>query len=382
MLALEEPGSVGRIPDGELAIRDDNGGRVRPGRVGQVMLRGPSVMPGYLLDDIEGQPTGLQDGWLATGDLGSVDERGRLTIVGRTKEIINRGGEKIAPYDVEKALLAHPGVREAAAFAVPHARLGENVGAAVVLHPGAAVTSTDLIDFVYERLAPFQRPRHVNIVDSLPVGPTGKISRPRLSAVFADARRDTPRPAAPLLEILIAEIWQRLLKRADIGMDDDFFEIGGDSLQATEMLLEVEEATHHRINPSDIRAQLTIRVLCDRLAGAAGARDRGDDQGAGRGKAHRYSSATAISAAGVSMVFAERDPSRAGGLCICCTRCSMAPRASRRSKTWHRGYLAGVQAAAPAGPIRVAGYCHGGLAAASSWYVGSRRREGRSRRSS
>ena len=77
-------------------------------------------------------------------------------------------------------------------------------------------------------------------------------------------------PAAPL-EILIAEIWQRLLKRSDIGMDDDFFEIGGNSLQATEMLLEVEEATHHRINPSDIRAQLTIRLLCDQV----GRRGRG-----------------------------------------------------------------------------------------------------------
>ena len=79
-------------------------------------------------------------------------------------------------------------------------------------------------------------------------------------------------PAAPL-EILIAEIWQRLLNRTDIGMDDDFFEVGGNSLQATEMLLEVEEVTHHRISPSDIRAQLTIRLLCDRLAGAAAARD-------------------------------------------------------------------------------------------------------------
>ena len=157
-------------------------------------------------------PAAWSDGWLATGDLGSVDEDGLLTIVGRTKEIINRGGEKIAPYDVEKALLGHPAVREAAAFAVPHPRLGENVGAAVVLHPGAKATSTELIDFVYDRLAPFQRPRHVHIVDSLPVGPTGKISRPQLSAAFADARQATQPPAAPL-EILIAEIWQRLLNR-------------------------------------------------------------------------------------------------------------------------------------------------------------------------
>ena len=131
------------------------------------------------------------DGWLATGDLGSVDEDGLLTIVGRTKEIINRGGEKIAPYDVERALLGHPAGTRGGSFAVPHPRLGENVGAAVVLHPGAKATSTELIDFVYDRLAPFQRPRHVHIVDSLPVGATGKISRPQLSAAFADARQAT-----------------------------------------------------------------------------------------------------------------------------------------------------------------------------------------------
>jgi acyl-CoA synthetase (AMP-forming)/AMP-acid ligase II/thioesterase domain-containing protein/acyl carrier protein len=361
VLSLEKPGSVGRIPEGELAIHDDSGGLMRPGQVGQVMLRGPSVMPGYLLDDIEGEPTGLLDGWLATGDLGSVDERGHLAIVGRTKEIINRGGEKIAPYDVEKALLAHPAVREAAAFAVPHVRLGENVGAAVVLHPGAGATSTDLIDFAYERLAPFQRPRHVHIVDSLPLGPTGKISRPRLSAAFADAKQDTPPPAAPL-EVLIAEIWQRLLKRADIGMDDDFFEIGGDSLQATEMLLEIEETTHHRINPSDIRAQLTIRVLCDRLAGAAAARDEAMTKvRAGEGTplflCHGDFCGWGFYGFRLSEMLEGKGPvyllhsllDGAKGIETIEDLASL--------------YLAGVQAAAPAGPLRVAGYCHGGLAA-------------------
>ena len=361
LLSPDESGTVGRIPDGELAIRDDKGGVMRPGQVGQVMLRGPSVMPGYLLDDIEGEPTGLLDGWLATGDLGSVDERGLLTIAGRTKEIINRGGEKIAPYDVEKALLAHPAVREAAAFAVPHARLGENVGAAVVLHGGAGATSTELIDFVYERLAPFQRPRHVHVVDSLPLGPTGKISRPRLSAAFADARRDTPPPAAPL-EILIAEIWQRLLKRHDIGMDDDFFEIGGDSLQATEMLLEVEEATHHRISPSDIRAQLTIRVLCDRLAGAAAARDEAmtkvrGGEGTPLFLCHGDFCGWGFYGFRLSEMLEGNGPvyllhSLLDGAKGIETIEDMAAR-----------YVAGVQAAAPDGPVRVAGYCHGGLAA-------------------
>ncbi len=361
VLSLEQSGSVGRIPDSELAIRDDNGGAVRPGQVGQVMLRGPSVMPGYLLDDIEGQPTGLLDGWLATGDLGSVDDRGLLTIVGRTKEIINRGGEKIAPYDVEKALLAHPAVREAAAFAVPHARLGENVGAAVVLHPGAGATSTELIDFAYERLAPFQRPRHVHVVDSLPLGPTGKISRPRLSAAFADARRDTPPPAAPL-EVLIAEIWQRLLKRRDIGMDDDFFEIGGDSLQATEMLLEVEETTHHRINPSDIRAQLTIRVLCDRLAGAAAARDEAMTKvRAGKGTPLFLCHGDFCGWGFYGFRLSEMLDGK-GSVYLLHSLLDGAKGIDTIEDMASR-YVAGVQAAAPEGPIRVAGYCHGGLAA-------------------
>jgi len=361
VLSVEEPGTVGRIPEGELAIRDDNGGVSRPGQVGQVMLRGPSVMPGYLLDDIEGRPTGLLDGWLATGDLGSVDERGLLTIAGRTKEIINRGGEKIAPYDVEKALLAHPAVRDAAAFAVPHARLGENVGAAVVLHGGHGVTSTELIDFAYERLAPFQRPRHVHILDSLPLGPTGKISRPRLSAAFADARRDTPPPAAPL-EILIAEIWQRLLKRHDVGMDDDFFEIGGDSLQATEMLLEVEEATRHRISPSDIRAQLTIRVLCDRLAGAAAARDEVMTKVRGGAGTPLFLCHGDFCGWGF-YGFRLGEMLEGDGPVYLLHSLLDAAKGIETIEDMASRYVAGVQAAAADGPVRVAGYCHGGLAA-------------------
>ena len=354
-------GSVGRIPAGELAIRDEHGNTLRPGLVGPVMLRGPSVMPGYLFDDIEGVPSGLVDGWLATGDLGSVDEDGLLTIVGRTKEIINRGGEKIAPYDVERALLGHPAVREAAAFAVPHPRLGENVGAAVVLHPGAKATSTELIDFVYDRLAPFQRPRHVRIVDSLPVGPTGKISRPQLSAAFADVRQATQMPAAPL-EILIAEIWQRLLNRTDVGMDDDFFEVGGDSLQATEMLLEVEEVTHHRISPSDIRAQLTIRLLCDRLAGAAAARDEVMTKvrsGTGTPLFLCHGDFCGWGFYG----FRLSEMLEGDGPVYLLHSLLDAAQGIETIEDMTARYLADVQAAAPSGPVRVAGYCHGGLAA-------------------
>ena len=265
------PGSVGRIPQGELAIQNDDGALLGPDEAGEIVVRGPSVTPGYLVDDIDGIPTGLQNGWLPTGDIGTVDADGVLTITARRKEMINRGGEKISPYDVERALLAHPAVREAAAFALPHPRLGETVGAAVVLRVGASLTSPELIAFVSERLAPFQLPRHIEILDSLPVGATGKISRAQLSRSFINVQRPTDPPGVPL-EMLIASIWQRLLNRTDIGIGDDFFEIGGDSLLATEMLLEIEETIHHRVPPSAIRIPLTILHLAEILASAAAAK--------------------------------------------------------------------------------------------------------------
>lgn len=354
------PGTAGRIPDGELAIRGDKGEFLSAGRVGQVVVRGPSVTPGYL-PEIDGPPTGLDEGWLATGDLGSVDTNGSLTILGRTKEIINRGGEKISPYDVEKALLRHPAVREAAAFAVPHPRLGENVGAAVVLHTGRTATSSQLLDFLYDCLAPFQMPRHIHIVDSLPVGVTGKIARSRLAALFVNQRRHVELPDEPL-QIQIAEIWHRLLGRTDIGVDDDFFEMGGDSLQATEMLLELEELTHHRVQPSDIKAELTIRQLTRVLVSAASAKAElltkvkdgtgtplflchGDYDGWGF---YAFRLADLLKDKGaVYLLHSNLDPKRGVS-----TIQDMA-----------RGHLPQLLKILPSGSFRLAGYCHGGLAA-------------------
>ena len=354
-------GSVGRVPGGELAIRGDKGTFVRPGQIGEVMLRGPSVMPGYLLDDIEGTPTGLLDGWLPTGDLGTVDKNGFLTIVGRSKEIINRGGEKIAPYEVEKALLAHPAVREAACFAVPHPRLGENVGAAVVLHAGAEATSRELIDFLYDRLAPFQMPRQVHVMETLPVGATGKISRPQLSAAFAGHQRLGPPPEAPL-EILINDIWRRLLGRGDIGVDDDFFEIGGDSLQATEMLLELEEITRHRIAPSEVGAQLTIRQLSESLAGAAAAkREVMARVKAGRGTPLFLCHGDFCGWGFYGFRLAEL--LKDSGPVYLLHSMIDAAEGIETIEEMVQGYLPHIAAAAPVGPVRLAGYCHGGLAA-------------------
>ncbi|MBS0526482.1 MAG: AMP-binding protein [Proteobacteria bacterium] len=355
------PGSVGRVPKGELAIQNDEGAFLGSDEAGEIMVRGPSVTPGYLVGDIDGTPTGLQNGWLSTGDIGIVDADGLLTITGRRKEMINRGGEKISPYDVEKALLTHPAVHEAAAFALPHPRLGETVGAAVVLRGGASLTSTELIAFAGDRLAPFQLPRHIEILDSLPVGATGKISRTQLSRSFTSVQRPTEPPGVPL-EMLIANIWQRRLNRSDIGIGDDFFEIGGDSLLATEMLLELEETVHHRVPPSAIRIPLTIRHLAEILASA---------------EAAKHEVMTRVrSGAGTPLFLFHGDYLHWG---LYGYRLSELLKADTPVYLLHsvldsaakietiedmvQQHLPHIEAMEPNGPIRLAGFCHGGHAA-------------------
>ncbi len=355
-----KPGTVGFVPAGELEIRGEDGMPLRPGKVGQVMLRGPSVMPGYL-QDIDDTPSGLVDGWLATGDLGMVDADGDLTVVGRTKEIINRGGEKVAPYDVEKVLLRHPAVREAAAFAVPHPRLGENVAAAVMLKEGADAASSTLIEFLHDRLAPFQMPRQVHILCSLPKGATGKISRSQLSAAYAARTRETVLPDEPL-QIQIAEIWQRVLKRRDIGIDEDFFDAGGDSLQATEMLLELEAQTRQTIAPSEIKAELTIRHLVDALVDVAASRDElisKVKEGEGRPLfiCHGDFDGWGFYALRLADLLKHDGP-------IYLLHPNFDPRAGADTMEAMAGrYIPQLLALQAHGAFRIAGYCHGGLVA-------------------
>src|SRR5262249_42584077 len=120
--------------------------------------------------------------WLKTGDLGYLDDDGYLFLVGRIREMINRGGEKIAPQEVDDVLLDHPAVAEAATFAVPHATLGEDVAAAIVLRPRGAATPDDIRQFARQHIADFKVPRQVLIVGAIPKGPTGKVQRVGLAA--------------------------------------------------------------------------------------------------------------------------------------------------------------------------------------------------------
>jgi acyl-CoA synthetase (AMP-forming)/AMP-acid ligase II len=166
---------VGRSTGPEIAILDESGTVQRSGR-GEVLLRGGSVLAAYA-KPAEANATSFHDGWLRTGDEGSLDERGILSLTGRIKELINSGGEKVSPYEVEEVLLRCEGVQEAAVFAAPHPLLGEAVAAAIVPRDGAELTPRMLREWASRSLAPAKVPREVVIVSEIPRGGTGKIQR-------------------------------------------------------------------------------------------------------------------------------------------------------------------------------------------------------------
>ena len=138
-LERRKPGSVGQSAGAEIAIMDSEGRRLPAGKRGEIVLRGPTITSGYD-NDAAANASAFRDGWFRTGDLGYLDRDGYLFIVGRIKDVINRGGQKVSPAEVEEALLSHPEVVEAAAFPISHGRLGEDVAAAVVLRPAAKVS--------------------------------------------------------------------------------------------------------------------------------------------------------------------------------------------------------------------------------------------------
>ena len=168
------PGSVGRGTGVEIEVFDEAGSRLATGAAGEVVIRGPNVMAGYE-DNPQANASAFVDGWFRTGDLGTLDGAGYLRLIGRIKELINRGGEKIAPREIDEVLEAHPAVKEAVAFGVPHPTWGEEVAAAVVLK--APATEKELIAFCRDRLADFKVPKRLHVVESIPRTPTGKVQR-------------------------------------------------------------------------------------------------------------------------------------------------------------------------------------------------------------
>ena len=176
-----KPGAVGLAAGPEVAVMSDDGAILPQGSIGEVVIRGPNVTPGYASNP-DANARAFTDGWFRTGDQGRVDEEGYLFLTGRLKEQINRGGEKVSPLEVDVVLLDHPSVAQVVTFGVPHAKLGEEVGAVVVLHPGQTATEQEIRDFCAARLAAYKVPRHVLLRDDIPKGATGKVQRIGLAA--------------------------------------------------------------------------------------------------------------------------------------------------------------------------------------------------------
>lgn len=179
--ATHKPGSVGRGANVDVAIMDEAGKLLSAGSQGEVVIRGANVTRGYH-NNPEANAAAFTNGWFRTGDRGVFDNDGYLTLIGRIKELINRGGEKISPLEVDAALLTHPAVAEAATFGAPDAKYGEEVHAVVVLKADA--TEAELLAHCRSRLADFKAPKVVHIAKELPKGPTGKVQRRHLAGAF------------------------------------------------------------------------------------------------------------------------------------------------------------------------------------------------------
>jgi acyl-CoA synthetase (AMP-forming)/AMP-acid ligase II len=183
--SARKPGSVGPGTGVNIGIMDANGNLLATGERGEVVIQGPKVVDGYE-NNPEANAASFTNGWFRTGDQGMLDAAGYLTLTGRIKELINRGGEKIAPREIDEILLSHPSVSEALAFGVPHATWGEEVAAAVVL--SEPQTEAVILSFCKERLADFKCPKKLYIVETIPRTATGKIARGAVAKALAGAQ--------------------------------------------------------------------------------------------------------------------------------------------------------------------------------------------------
>ena len=179
--AVRKPGSVGVAAGPEVAIMGEDGSLLPRGATGEIVIRGPNVTAGYESNP-KANAEAFTNGWFRTGDQGMMDEDGYVTLTGRLKEIINRGGEKISPREVDEILMDHPAVAQVVCFGMPHPKLGEEVAAAVVLREGQSATERDLQAFVGSRAAEFKVPKKILVMDEIPKGATGKLQRIGLAA--------------------------------------------------------------------------------------------------------------------------------------------------------------------------------------------------------
>jgi oxalate---CoA ligase len=280
---LDGDGTRGLLPTGsQVAIRTESGIMTVPQVRGEIVVRGENVADRYLAAaDVE--QLAFRDGWFHTGDEGELRPDGSVKITGRLKELIDRGGEKISPAEVEEVLLSHGDIAEVAVVGLSDDALGQQVAAAVVLRPGVRTSETDLLAFARSRLAPYKLPRQIAFVAHLPRTASGKVTRAAVAAELASMRGSRadrgPRPRArraadpeqrqvPRLSAIHAALtglWSSVLGRP-VGLDDDFIMLGGESISAVELLQDVAAVFSVRISLiSMFDDAYTIRRMGDHI---------------------------------------------------------------------------------------------------------------------
>ena len=270
-----KPGSVGLPAGPEVAIMDDAGTLLPAGAVGEIVVRGASVTKGYD-NDPEANRLAFRQGWFRTGDAGFLDVDGYLFVVGRFHEIIRRGGTNIAPWEIDEVLLAHPAVAQAVTFPVPDAQLGEDVAAAVVLHPNAAATAGEIRQLAAARLTEAQVPTQVLLVEAIPLGANGKLQRAGLAEQFgllvsSSAQVRVPigdsGPHTPTEDMLIS-LWRQVLGLDHVNARHNFFQAGGDSLLATQLISRIREAVGVEISFQSFLEMPTIAGMARSIEAA------------------------------------------------------------------------------------------------------------------
>ena len=257
-------GSVGIATGTEVAVTNEAGNVLAAQESGEIVLRGASVTAGYEPNDANGES--FRNGWFRTGDLGYFDSDGYLFLTGRLKEIINRGGEKISPCEIDEALLDHPDVLQAVAFSVPHPSLGEDVAAALVVRDRLKTTEATIRDYLSGRLASFKVPAHLLIVDDIPRSATGKIKRAAVAGTFAERLQAGFIAPKNDLEMLVADIYADVLEIEQVGTGDNFFALGGDSLRATQVISRLRSLFSIELPIATLFSKTTVAELAQEIA--------------------------------------------------------------------------------------------------------------------
>jgi acyl-CoA synthetase (AMP-forming)/AMP-acid ligase II/acyl carrier protein len=264
--AGRQPGSVGAAAGPEVVVLGADRRQLPPGECGEVAIRGGNVTAGYEAADYSGWVHDASgEAWFLTGDEGLLDGQGRLTLTGRLKEMINRGGEKVIPRRVDEVLLGHPAVEQALAFAVPHPTLGEDLAAAVVLRAGAAAEEQELRGHAFSQLAPHEVPSRIVLLETLPRGATGKLQRIGLAEKFGAILFPADEPVRGELEELVAHTFAAVLQQPPPGRNANFFLLGGDSLSGQRVVNGLEQQLALALSPVLLFAYPTVRSLAEQL---------------------------------------------------------------------------------------------------------------------